>query len=76
MTTLHLEVNDAGGWRRVMSFARDGDTLGDVMYDAHKLLMLGLNATKIRARIIEPGNTAPLMTWTQKDGWRDWPRGD
>ena len=44
MNILHLEVNDAGGWRRVMSFANDATTLDNVQLRAAYLLM-DLDAT-------------------------------
>lgn len=71
MNTLHLEVNDAGGWRRVMSFANDATTLDNVQLRAAYLLMES-DSPRIRARIIAPGDTAPLMTWTAADGWKEW----
>lgn len=71
MDTLHLEVNDAGGWRRVMSFASVSGTLREVMSNAGYLLSLS-DSTRIRARIIAPGDTAPMVTWTVADGWKEW----
>ncbi len=71
MNILHLEVNDAGGWRRVMSFALDRTTPRHVQLRAAYLLMESYSP-RIRARIIAPGDTAPLMTWTAADGWKEW----
>lgn len=71
MSTLHLEVNDAGGWRRVMSFANDATALDSAQLRAAYLLMES-ESQRIRARIIAPGDTAPLMTWTASDGWKEW----
>lgn len=71
MNILHLEVNDAGGWRRVMSFANDATTLDNVQLRAAYLLMES-DSPRIRARIIAPGSTAPLMTWSAADGWKEW----
>jgi len=72
VSTLHLEVNDAGGWRRVMSFERLDIVVENVMLDAGQLLSAADNR-RIRARIIEAsGTTAPLMTWTAADGWKEW----
>lgn len=71
MVTLHLEVNDAGGWRRVMSF--DAPRKADVLDLAELLLGFGDNP-KLRARVIARGSTAPLMTWTQAAGWQSWRR--
>ena len=76
MLVHHLEVNDAGGWRRVMSFEYLDEMLDNVMLDAGQLLPAADNS-RLRARIIAPGTTAPLMTWTRADGWKDWAsRGD
>ena len=71
MDILHLEVNRAGLWRRVMSFANDATTLDNVQLRAAYLLMES-DSPRIRARIIAPGDTAPLMTWTAADGWKEW----
>lgn len=71
MTLLHLEANDSGGWRRVMSFEQLDIVVENVMLDAGQLLSAADNR-RIRARIIAPGATAPLMTWTAADGWKDW----
>ena len=69
MNTLHLEVNDAGGWRRVMSF--DARAAAEVR--SHSTWLLGCaDNRKLRARIIAPGTTAPTMVWTWADGWKEW----
>ena len=66
---VNLDVNDSGSWRRVMTFdADDGD---DVMHLAEQLLRWSSN-DKLRARLIIPGDTAPLETWSKVDGWREW----
>lgn len=70
----HLEVNDSGGWRRVMTFdATEDDDADSVMHLADQLLRWGTNQ-RLKARIIMAGgvDTAPLMTWTVDDGWREW----
>lgn len=69
--TLYLEVNDAGGWRRVMAFADTPEALDNVQIRAAYLLMEA-NNYRIRARIIAPGTTAPLMTWSVADNWVRW----
>lgn len=30
------------------------------------------DSKRLKARLIIPGDTAPLMMWTAADGWRDW----
>lgn len=70
--TVHLEVNDRGGWRRVMSC--DLDTVDDqaLEHAADWLLRLADNP-RLRARIIMAGEiSAPLVTWSRDDGWREW----
>ena len=69
MRILHLEVNDSGGWRRVMSFRAEEKS--GVQGIGAMLLHLA-DSPRIRARIIAPGDTAPLMTWTVSDGWKEW----
>lgn len=69
MLTLNLEVNDNGGWRRVMSFSATDDSR--VMELTARLLGAADNP-KLRARIIGRGSTAPLVTWTQAHGWQPW----
>jgi len=54
-----------------MSFANLSGTLREVMHAADYLLRLS-DSPRIRARIIAPGDTAPLMTWTASDGWKEW----
>lgn len=70
---VHLDVNDAGGWRRVTSFDLYDFEDGDLEHHAQQLLELSAN-DNLRARIIIAGDTAPLVTWSRKDGWRDWRR--
>lgn len=66
---VHLEVNDSGGWRRVMTFDADDDS--EAVHLANGLLRLSCNP-RLKARIIIPGDTAPLMNWNAADGWREW----
>lgn len=68
---VHLEVNDSGAWRRVSSFDLDDFNDGDLEVCAEHLLELSTNP-KLRARIIMPGDTAPLVTWERQAGWREW----
>lgn len=69
--TVHLEVNDAGGWRRVSTFNLNDFDDGDLELHAEHLLQMSANP-RIKARVIMPGDTAPLVTWTRQDGWREW----
>jgi len=68
-----LQVNvGTGAWRSVMNFeVEDADEVMDL---AEKLFEWGFtNCTKgIRLRIMKPGDTAPLMTWCENDGWEEW----
>lgn len=68
---VHLEVNDSGGWRRVSTFNLDDFEDGDLELCAEHLLQMSTNE-RIKARVIMPGDTAPLVTWTRQDGWREW----
>lgn len=68
--TVHIEVNDAGGWRRVMSF--DTADEAEVLHQAGELLQWATNRDRIKARVIIPGDTAPLMNWSYAEGWREW----
>jgi hypothetical protein len=69
--TVHLEVNDAGGWRSVSSFNLADFNDGDLELCAEHLLQLS-NNPRIKARIIMPADTAPLVTWTRQEGWHEW----
>lgn len=69
---VNLDVNDAGAWRRVTSFDLDTFNDGDLEWRAEQLLQLSSN-DKLKARVIMPGDTAPLVTWTREHGWREWP---
>lgn len=70
---VQLQVNlGTGAWRTVMDFeVQDSD---DVMDLAEKLFEWGhVKSTKgIRLRIMKPGDTAPLMDWSENDGWQEW----
>lgn len=68
---INLEVNDAGAWKRVTSFDIDMFEDGDLEHCAHSLLELSANK-KLKARLIAPSDTAPLMTWTHAYGWEEW----
>ncbi len=68
---VNLEVNDSGAWRRVTSFDLDTFEEGDLEHCAHHLLQLSSNKN-LKARIIMPGDLAPLLRWSAKDGWAEW----
>jgi hypothetical protein len=69
--TVNLDVKDGGAWRRVTSFDIDQFADGDLEHAAEALLSLS-DCEKIKARIITPGETAPLLTWSRAEGWREW----
>lgn len=70
-----LQVNlGTGAWRTVMDFeVEDAD---DVMFEAEALFPWGHTKSvkgikrRIKLRIMKPGDTAPLMHWSENDGWR------
>lgn len=68
---INLEVNEKGSWRRVCSFDMAWFDDGDVEHCADSLLELSANKN-LTARLIVPGDTAPLMLWKHGDGWREW----
>lgn len=68
---VNLEVNDSGSWRRVTSFDIDWLQDGDLEHCADALLGLSSNQ-KLKARIIAPGDVAPLLVWKHGDTWREW----
>jgi hypothetical protein len=69
--TVNLEVNEKGAWRRVTSFDLDKIQDGDLEYLTDALFSLS-NNDKLAARIIAPGDVAPLMIWKHGDTWREW----
>lgn len=68
---VNLDVNESGSWRRVTTFNLDDFEDGDIEHCAAHLLEMSANP-RIRARIIIPGDVAPLVTWSKADGWREW----
>lgn len=74
MTTkpIHLEVNHSGGWRRVMTFDAQHDVDRDAVLQAAGKMLRWADNPRLKARIIMPGDTAPLMTWKPATGWREW----
>jgi hypothetical protein len=71
---VNLEVNDSGSWRRVTSFDLDTFEEGDLEHCAHHLLELSSNKN-LKARVIMPGDQAPLILWNARDGWSKWRAG-
>jgi len=69
--TVNLDINDSGSWRRVTSFDLDALGEGHLEYLVEELLRESTN-DKIKARLIIPGDVAPLVDWTKSDGWRVW----
>ena len=68
-----LQVNvGTGAWRTVMDF--EVYWADDVMHQAEKLFKCGhTRSTKgIRLRIMKPGDTRPLMNWSESEGWQAW----
>lgn len=68
---INLEVNEKGAWRRVTSFDLDTFEDGDLDHCAGSLLDLSSNKS-LTARLIIPGDTAPLMLWSHTNGWVEW----
>lgn len=71
---INLDINNSGSWKRVASF--DLDELGilgdlDLQTAVDRLFSMSKNE-KIGARLIMPGDTAPLVTWTKSEGWVQW----
>ena len=66
-----LEVNDSGGWRRVTEFDLADFEDGEIEHAAEQLLQMS-RIKRLKARIIMPGDTAPLVNWTKAEGWREW----
>jgi hypothetical protein len=68
-----LQVNTGtGAWKSVMDFeVQDSDEVMDL---AEKLFEWGhTNSYKgIRLRVMKPGDTRPLMDWSENDGWKEW----
>lgn len=72
MKTCNLDVNDSGGWRRVMQFNAADDSVSDQVLQAADMLLKNSNYSRLRARIIIPGDTAALMVWERATGWLQW----
>ncbi len=66
---LKLQVNTTGAWRAVLDF--DCADWDHVLHAAAELFGWS-DAAQTSLRVIIPGDTAPLMTWTKEHGWREW----
>lgn len=67
---INLDVNTSGAWKRVAGF--DLDELEGDLQEAVESLLKMAKGEKIGARLIVPGDTAPLVTWTKAEGWVNW----
>jgi len=67
---VQLQVNTSGAWRNVMVFdvARDHE----VMDLAPRLFLQSQYGEHAKLRVIVPGDTAPLVDWSWKQGWLEW----
>lgn len=77
-----LELNNSGAWKTLGKFdAAVEDATDDIMTAAEHLAE-ALNApytgrtALVSLRIIAEGDTAPMMTWKQGKGWREWRTGE
>ena len=68
---VNLEVNESGAWKRITSFDLNDFEDGALEHAAESLLELSANK-RLKARLIMPGDTAPLVNWKHGDGWREW----
>jgi hypothetical protein len=71
-----LQVNvGTGAWRTVMDFEEVDNRY--VMTAAKNLFVMGhTHSIKgIRLRIMKPGDTRPLLNWSEQQGWQAWDKG-
>jgi len=68
---VNLDVKETGAWKRVASFDLDTFEDGDLEHCANSLLELTANKN-LKARLIMPTDTAPLLLWSHGDGWKEW----
>ena len=64
---VRLQVNTTGAWRNVMDFSLDWEE--DVLTTAPHLFGLATHPGSLR--IVVPGETGWLASWTPAEGWRD-----
>jgi hypothetical protein len=68
---INLDINNSGAWKRVASY--DLDHIKDLdLMTAIDGLLGAAEEKKLSARLIAPGDTAPLVTWTMGKGWEEW----
>lgn len=72
---INLDINEKGAWRPVTSFDLDSFEEGDLEHCAHGLLELSANK-QLKARLIIPGDTSPLLVWNHELGWSVLPTSD
>ena len=73
-----LQVNvGTGAWRTVMDFEEVDHRY--VMTAAKNLFIMGHtraraahSAKGIQLRIMKPGDTRPLVNWSESEGWQAW----
>jgi hypothetical protein len=76
-----LELNNSGAWKTLGSFDAAIEDATDAIMNAAEQLAQALNDPAcgrpgpVRLRIIADGDTAPLMTWKDDEGWREWRTG-
>lgn len=70
-----LQVNSRGAWRNVCDFdVADEAATGHVMEAAATLATYSLGKTTVRIVKVEDGYPSPLMLWSPREGWKQWPR--
>lgn len=67
-----LQLNTTGAWRDVVTF--DVENSEVFMGHTELILRLAYDPSKkgLSARVIIPGDVAPLMTWHKASGWVEW----
>jgi len=67
---VQLQANTSGAWRNVMTFDVAHDDA--VMNLAPRLFLHSQCGENVKLRVIVPGDTAPLVDWSFKQGWEAW----
>lgn len=68
---LNFEVNTSGAWRRVAELDLDRYAEGELLTLVSQLLQ-GATFERVTARLVIPGDTAPLWHWSKSAGWVQW----